>query len=447
MRVLLTDTDVPPALYRRLIRRAVCRGLVPDHLTHGTPYLSLNAVVLTDAELAKLVEISECFARIFAWAGRCIAEDVDALVTLGFPWTVAEILRGEPSRPVVLGRFDFVVDGAGHWWLLEYNSDTPSGLRESTAVDEAAFQLLQARFAGRRANGALVPRLVAAVRVALAGGASSGPGSPPTAPSQPLVLGLLTDAGELEDLAQMAFTEQLLRIGLAGDPVEIVLGDVDNLTRTRHGGIALLGRPLDALYRYYPFETLLGRPAFSAIADAAAAGRLRLLNGLRGFLLQNKGLLAWIWARRNDPALTPMERAAIQHHLPPTWWIRDVPPDVDRRATVVKQVFGREGEEVYFGDAMTERDWDRCRQWGSYVVQQRIEVPPLASIAWSWQGRPEPATRWATVGSFVAAEAWAGCYTRLGNRIVTSRAEFVPTFVEEAVGGRQAAVSGQPTDT
>src|SRR5262249_19607960 len=150
------------------------------------------------------------------------------------------------------------------------------------------------------------------------------------------------------------------------------LGDADNLQATGKG-LSLCGKPIGALYRYLAFESILGGPAFAAIADASAAGRVRLLNGLFGLLLQHKGLLGWLWSHRDDLRFTPAERRAICEHLPPTWLIGDRPSDVLVGELVVKQVFGREGAEVMFGAEITSDDWIELERRRTYVAQQRID--------------------------------------------------------------------------
>jgi glutathionylspermidine synthase len=270
---------------------------------------------------------------------------------------------------------------------------------------------------------------------------------------RPLVLGIVTDAGYAEDLAQAVFLQRLLSDRLAlprhsgtAVPVswEIVVGDVDNLHLQR-GRLYLLDRPLDALYRYYPFETLLGQQAFADLFAAVTAGRLHLLNGLRGLLAQNKGVLAWLWSHRDDRSLfTAAERRAIREHLPAVSWIDEFPPpsETDRSEVVLKQVFGREGEEVYFGDLISLDDWRRCCAMGSYVVQRRVRAAPLAAVIRTSEG-PAVHSLWPAVGSFTAAGRWAGYYTRLGDPITTARAKYVATFVEPAsatIAGHEAAV-------
>src|SRR4029077_1151610 len=100
-------------------------------------------------------------------------------------------------------------------------------------------------------------------------------------------LGIVTDAGELEDLAQMAFTAELIRPALRERGIDVVLGDTGNLRRAR-GGLSLCGRRIAALYRYLAFEAIFGTEAFSVMQDAETSGSVDVLNGLYGLLLQHK---------------------------------------------------------------------------------------------------------------------------------------------------------------
>lgn len=388
MRLLLTEPgDLIPARYRRFMRRAQIGGLFPDHLVAGSPYLALNAVVLAREDGRLLRWLTEEFAAAFHEAAASIAKDVPALVEMGFPWAAAELLAAEtPCMPLV-GRFDFMQDKDGHWWLLEFNADTPSGVREAIILDQLAHRELASN-ACQPSDG-LAHALADVFR-------DTG------------TLGLVTDASELEDLAQMAFTQRLL----VQHGIDAVLGDIDNL-RVRRGRVYLLGRPLDALYRYVPFEGMFGTPAFAAIYDAVLSGKLKLLNGLYGLLLQNKGLLARL----------------THQHLPPTWRIEETPAEVPQNELVAKQVFGREGEEVFFGEALTLEAWDGLKKRRTYIAQQRVRSVPLRGLVPSSDGL-EVREGYATVGCFVVNGGFAGYYTRFGGPITDNRAKWVATFEE-----------------
>ena len=418
MRGLITDPSrLSDALYRDFVQQAQLTGWLADHLVLGEPYLALNAVVLESDENCLLARLTEIFAEIFDRAARALMKNVSELVELGFPWPAAELLSAEIPRLPILGRFDFVQDRLGHWWLLEYNADTPSGVREAVAVETCVQTALSEARQLERPTSRLADLLVTAFERATDGLPRSE------------ALGIVVDAGELEDLAQMAFTAQLIANPLAERGRGTVLGDIDNLVSTRRG-LSLVGRPIEALYRYVAFEAAFGTPLFAAIYEAVASGRLRLLNGLYGLLLQNKGLLAWIWRHRNDVFFSSAERAAIERHLAPTWTIEDYPTDVDRSALVAKQVFGREGEEVFFGEDLTAEAWDEVRRRRSYVAQRKADVGELIAVIPTARGAERSVGR-ATVGSYVVDGKWAGYYTRIGDKIITNRAKWLATFVRE----------------
>jgi glutathionylspermidine synthase len=431
IRALVEPGRISPALYRRFWRRAQLEACIPDLMVRGEPYLALNALVLSGYDHQLLARLTACFSRVFFRAGRRVAADVPTTIALGFPWAAAELLAREAPRLPVVGRFDFVQDVAGSWHLLELNADTPSGIREGITCDRLAHDLLPEAAGLSRPSaqlgGRLTEAIVRAVSAVPAGGA----------------LGIVTTASELEDLSQMAFTAQLLEPTLTARGLDVVLGDAGNLRLTARG-LSLRGRRVDSIYRYLPFEAIFGTPTFAALEEAVALGQVTVLNGLFGLLLQNKGLLAWIWAHQDDADLFDAEeQAAIRDHLPPTWNIDAVPPTVSRDQLVAKQVFGREGQEVFFGEDCSDDLWQTLVRQQTYVAQQRIRVGRTAAVVQTSTG-PELRHGHATIGSFAVDGTFAGYYTRYGDKIITSSSKWLATFVEPSVQGLD--VSTAPTD-
>lgn len=417
MRLLVADPAyVPEARYRRFISRAQLTGLLADHLYRGEPYLAMNAVVLDAGEAQALRRLSVLFASAFHKAGKALREDVPALIEMGFPWPAAELLAAEPPRIPLVGRLDFMQDDSGRWWLLEFNADTPSGIREATAVDQLVHCMLPRASQFSRPNLHLGLDLQTAFCRSVAARGSSP------------ALGLLTDSGELEDLAQMAFTQKLVAEPLAGRGIETVLGDSTNLEAAADG-VALCGRPITSLYRYVPFEFLYSTATFALIYDAVSARRLTLLNGLYGLLLQHKGVMAWLWRHRDDDRFTEQERMALNEHLPPTWQPHDIPQGISPSDLVMKQVFGREGEEVFFAEDLAPHELNAKMQNKTYIAQQRIDSPQFAAAIPASTG-PHVVDGRLTVGSYVVSGRWAGFYTRFGEKIITARAKWVATFVD-----------------
>ncbi len=420
MRALVTDpSSVDPGAYRAFIRAAQLEGMMADHLVEGEPYLAYNAIVLNGEDDTLLGSLTEAFTSALVRAGDVVARDVPLLVEMGFPWVAAELLAAEPAGAPIVGRFDFVQDAAGHWWLLEYNADTPSGFRETVVVDRLVSQGLEEARGLRRPSAEFGAMLRKAFIDACA---DLPPGS---------ALGLVTNAGEMEDLAQLAFAGRLVGPELERRGLKVVLADLDNVSSPR-GRLALCGEQVAALYRGAPIEAMLGTPVFPAIFEPVATHRLRLLNGLFGLLLQHKGLFAWLWSHRADPVFTERERWAIETHLPPTFPIAEVPAD-ERQAFVAKQVFGREGEEVFFGRAIVEATWDGLRRQRTYIAQEWVDVQEVPAVVPTALG-PVAAAGFATVGCFNIRDQAVGYYTRFGGRVTTSHAKWLATFIADDRG-------------
>src|SRR3954470_1377450 len=193
MRILHARPDaVDPDLYRRFVQRAQIEALMPDLLVEGEPYLAPNAVVLDPGESAQLRKLTSAFAAAFRRAGEIVMTDRALMEDWGFPWLAAELLAAEVARMQVVGRFDFLPDADGSWRLLEFNADTPSGIREAIAVDAIVHRMIPGASVFERPNRLLRGALVKAFEHAIT-----------NTPTRRRRLGLVTDAGELEDLSQM----------------------------------------------------------------------------------------------------------------------------------------------------------------------------------------------------------------------------------------------------
>ena len=409
-------------LFGPFLSNAIETAPMPDFAVSGEPYPTLSTLVLEQGALDSLTRLTGSFDRIISNAIDHILEDREYLVRLGFPDVAIVPLTREPrgTRPL-LGRFDFLLDTNGTWQLIEYNADTPSGLRETITIEPLVWHYLpktlgQARPAGAHLGAAVVR-------------ATLGRLSPPLVSGRAVrTLGIFTDASHTEDFAQTEAFSKLLREPLSRSGIEVVVGDVDNLHLV-HGRLHFQTGPVDAVYRYFPFESLLGLTAWTTLFSAVATGQVRLLNGLRGLLAQNKGVLAWIWSHRDDDEVFgASDQEIIRNHLPATGWVDAIPPPDTRNGVILKQVFGREGEEVRHGSDLDDDSWRQCVEWGSYVSQQRVETVPSRAMVATSPGHRDVRV-WPCIGSFAVDGRWAGFYTRIGAEITQHDAKWCATGV------------------
>lgn len=416
--------------YGAFLEATVMRAPMPDFAVAGEPYPALGALVLDAPAARSLARATEGLDRTFARAVDAVVADQVALARLGFPPAFAALVAREaPGTVPVLGRFDFLRDPVpwpgsddrgGAWRAIEFNADTPSGVREAS-VEALVLRHLPRTLAGMAPLSAGLARGVGraianAIRAALPSGRAVA------------TVGIAVAPGHLEDAMQAVALARAVRPALARRGIRVVFGDIDTLHRRRRRA-CLHGVEIDALYRFHALETMPGTDAWEAMDVATAAGELRLLNGLRGVVAQNKGLMAWIWERRDDARVfDAADRAAIRAHLPPTTWVGAVPPLPVRSGLVVKQAFGREGEEVALGDDLDEAGWAACVRWGSYVAQVRVPVAPVIAPLPTARGHVMTEA-WPVVGGFAAGGRWAGGYARLGARVTRHDARWCALVV------------------
>jgi glutathionylspermidine synthase len=397
------------------VSRAGNRHFNFDTWAAGHRYLSLTAVVLSTRELAQLRSVTRRFSALLTVAVERMLADADWWSALAWPWPAIELARQEPPHPgghvSLYGRFDCLLDAEGVWQVIEYNADTPSGGREVSGLEPAAARLQPGlRRIGYRLAPRLVNTLIARIR----------------AHHRPVrSVGVVSSHSWLEDMAQATWLGGLLR----GAGQATVVGDVTDLAVQRDQ-MTLRGRPIDALYRFYPIERLYRHAIFASLCELAIEGRLLLLNGLRGFLAQSKACLAWLWSNR--ASFGPEARRAIERHVPPTLMARDPAAAGILADSVVKHVNGREGDLVVFGDELDSAGWEARLLEPGYVVQRVVRSPAVDDVEvddWREEVRCV-GQRVACVGAFAVGGRFAGCYTRLDGRITSPRAVYAATLRE-----------------
>jgi glutathionylspermidine synthase len=396
------------------VARAGYQQLNLDAWAGGRRYLSLATLEVSSSELSQLHAIAVRFGRLLDLAVERILDDADWWPALAWPWPAIELARQEPVHPerrsTLFGRFDCLLERSGLWQVIEYNSDTPSGGREASGFEPS----LARRHQRAAPSAGLSRRLVAALLERIA-----------HHPRPVKLVGIVSSHSWLEDMSQATWLAMHLR--RAGQPC--LVGDVTDLA-ARGTRITLRGRPIDALYRFYPIERLYRHAIFAPLMDTALDRRLLLLNGLRGFVAQSKACLAWLWTNRDR--LPADDRTAVERHLPATLLARDPRARQLVPESVVKHVNGREGDSVVFGAGLAETAWEARLLEGGYVVQRAVDTPAVADVEVDdWQRCltwVEP--RYACVGAFVIGGRFGGCYTRLDGPITSARATYVATLPE-----------------
>lgn len=174
-------------------------------------------------------------------------------------------------EPALYGRFDFSWDGSGEPKLLEYNADTPTALLEASVVQW--HWLEEVKPAADQFNS-LHEKLIARWRNLR----SAGRGA---------LLHLACLKDNEEDLGTVEYLRDCA-LQAGWDARQLYVEDIG-----WHGArfVDLEDRPIEALFKLYPWEWLL-RDAFAA---HLAARPCRVIEPAWKMLLSNKAILVVLW--------------------------------------------------------------------------------------------------------------------------------------------------------
>lgn len=361
---------------------------------NGAAYWSeSHCYVLSMDQVDRLEEATAELHRLCLEAARHVIER-GRWEELAIPRAMVPIIEAswERGEPTLYGRFDLAFDGHGAPRLLEYNADTPTSLVEAAV---AQWYWLQDVAPEADQFNSLHERLVAAWR-AIAPGLGAGPrgglGLRPLVhfagmadPEDAATLAYLRDTAEQAGLA----TEQLLveEIGWSAD---------------RACFVDLAERPIDALFKLYPWEWM-AREGFADHLGATSRAGMRWLEPAWKMVLSNKGILAILWELFPD-----------HPNLLPTYF-----DDLLLEAYARKPLLSREGANVslvLFGQTVAESRGDYGDE--GYVYQALAPLPTFDGVS-------------AVIGSWVVAGEPAGVGIRESDGPITGNtSRFVPHRIE-----------------
>ena len=276
------------------------------------------------------------------------------------------------------GRFDLRYDGEGPPKLFEYNADTPTALFEAAVVQ---WDWLQALWPGRDQFNSLHEKLIDAWR-------NFG------------LDGLRVYFSAVRDHAEDGGTVDYLRdtaIQAGLDTASIAIEDIgwDGLRF-----LDLDDRPIEALFKLYPWEWLIGEP----FGEHLLAGAARVIEPAWKMVLSNKASLALLWEMAPDhPNLLP---AALE-------------PGVIAGTVVRKPIFSREGANLQVIDE------------GRVIVETGGEYGAEGFVYQAYAPLPVFDGNYPVIGSWVVASRPAGIGIREDDTAITrDTSRFLPHFFE-----------------
>ncbi|MFE2878352.1 hypothetical protein ACFXG6_29990 [Streptomyces roseus] len=376
-------------------------------------------VLVSEREITAFAEdLAAVFRLLVSLPDRCFGGDLDRYgAAIGLTPELIEVMReGATGDPLLYARADAFHDGE-RFRLLELNVGSELGGVDSAQLNRALLDVPAFR-AFAEANGLshtdTMDHLVAQLRAAAATVAGADPVSP--------VVALLEGPGAFGDHDSVFLS---IQEDMRGHGIELLLGEIQELTEESDGKLALHGRPLDVVLRYFAAGQIAGDPvaraALSRVNRAHAAGRTALFTPLEGALFTSKAALGLLHRSAVRAELTDAEKELVDRVLPRTWVLAADAPDAaqalahartHRAELVLKPGIGYSADGVVIGREVTDAVWQEALALTAvrdYVAQELV-VPALEPVVDPGSGRVE---EWvANWGIFVTPQGFGGAFCR-----------------------------------
>jgi len=371
-------------------------------IMHNCQYATIEPLAMKKELLHKIKTATEDCGKIYQKAVGFVLKSDNLLRLLGIPETAIEFCRLEydPNMPVtVIGRFDFAINGSdenAEIKLLEFNSDTPTGVVEASELNALIARLCHKENPNWMFTGNVKKAFERFI----------------FKDYQNIVFTSLgwhqEDRGTV--LAELAFS---------GLPARYV--PLDKLSVAADGIVDDRENRIDLLYRLYPIEWFAREDDGIKLIELVADGKLDLLNPPSAFVAQSKVMMAVIWELfTKTDYFNQVEKETVARYFLPVYLDNTY---FNGRPYAAKPAFGREGGGVYLYNGQGEMDdfVENKEYKNNMVYQERVTLPLQKINTWSgaYTGR-------LLVGSFLIGGEFSGLLLRVGEEITGDLAYFLP---------------------
>ncbi|NHN33416.1 glutathionylspermidine synthase family protein [Paenibacillus agricola] len=403
-------------------------GVFTWDMMYGDEY-ALAGIQWLDRSLhRRMQEAAEGLKRVYARTVQIVQQADDALLgELGLaPSTYAAVrLSMDTLLPTMIGRFDFAVNGSDIK-MLEFNSDTPTGIVEAFHVNGHVCAVYGAKDPNEGCTASLQQAFAETVEAYRAAGFrtehmyfSALDWHEEDAGTTRYLLGQSKLPGRFVPLSE-------LRVD--GDRLWVIDEATQQLS------------PVDLLYRLHAIEKLAeeqdedGYPTGEHMLQLITQGQLAIINPPSGFLAQTKALQALIWnLHEQNQFYSAEEHAIIEAYMLPTYlenrFSKSQGTDVRNEAYVVKPIFGREGSGV----AIYGPDGSLWEQSGEdeyanqpMIYQTYIELPQITV-----ETLKGPVTGRLLWGCFLIGGQASAVVARVGGLITSNLSYYLPVGFDE----------------
>ncbi|PZE22874.1 glutathionylspermidine synthase family protein [Paenibacillus xerothermodurans] len=386
---------------------------------YGEEY-ALAGLHRMDRELHhRMLQAAEGLTGIYARTVRILRDADEALLAeLGLPRESFGAVRVgfDSLLPTVIGRFDFSVRG-GEIKMLEFNSDTPTGIVEAFHVNGRVCDAYNVDDPNSGCTDMIGAAFSKAINTYRQAGYSV----------ESVHFSALDwheeDAGTTRYLLQHsgvsgAVFTPLSQLRVHGERLW-AMNEAESL------------RPVELLYRLHALEKLAedhdddGYPTGEHVLRLVSEHKLALINPPSGFLAQTKALQALIWnLHETGQFYSEEEHGIIERHMLPTYLENRFSAGANSSAYVVKPIFGREGSGVtiYNADGTTLDQSSEHEYIEQPMIYQRYTELPAVEVE-TLKGPVNGRLLW---GCFVIGGRPSAVIPRVGGHITSNLSYYLP---------------------
>lgn len=356
-------------------------GIFTWETMYNQEYALATIIEVNDAFIREIREAAFQLGKIYAKVATIVQNGSDELLNeLGLPsetWSAIRLVV-DRSIPTVVGRFDFAKTPHG-LKMLEFNSDTPSGVVEAYYVNEKVCQYFNYPDPNQGCREHIRSAFEDVIQIYQNGGY----------PTENIYFSSL--GWHIEDRGT---TKYLMKE--SGLPSTFV--SLDQLAVHKDGLFVFEPatqsyQPVHVLFRLHPMEIMAkekdkqNQPIGAYLLHLIAKQKLAIINPPNAFISQTKALQALIWNlhQEHHPFFRPEEHEVIETYMLPTYLDN---PFKGKKGYVRKPFFGREGGAVTLFDKdgremdkdQNDQYWDQPMIYQELVELETAEVPTLKGM-------------------------------------------------------------------
>lgn len=379
---------------------------------HGREYLVPSMMLFSRERVQQIANLTERAYQLFHKTLRYVQQEVPdpyLIHQLGIPEPLVQASRSYIPTDAIT-RFDIAIS-EDRLSILEYNSDTPTGVVETAYVADSVIR----RFSSyQNPSAKLNDRIKKSIEDSIHYYRHQG--------FRGNVVFSATKHSH-EDIGTVQYAQAMSQ-------VQSVYEHLEDL-RLRADGLYAGENKASIWYRLYPWEHLPhdvdeeGFPVGEALISLIAENKLATISPPQSIITQSKGLQAFIWemAKYRHKIYDDADREFIQRCMLPSFFD---PQLLKEQGTpfVSKPLFGREGGAVTLYDASglpEERDQAEHYWEQPTIYQERVELPHV-----NIQTEEGPFDGYLLIGAFCVGGKFAGILPRVGGKITGNLAYFLP---------------------